>query len=200
MRRLLVLALFVGLGILLYQHYFKSPPPGILAPNAPVQRDMEASRTLHRNGYTITRLADFEIEARVIHRKSYVDEQDGELAPVDLALGWGDMSDTRVLDQLSISQNSRFYFYRWPNEPPIPEQAIIAQSANMHMIPANDAIETALLKIKQDQLVRIAGYLVKAQTRDGRTLVSSLTRDDTGAGSCEIIWVESVEVLPLPKS
>lgn len=198
MRRLVVLAILLGLGTLLYQQLFKSLPPGVMAPNVPVQHLLESSRLLHRNGYTITRLADFEVEARVISRKSYVGEAEGDLAPVDLAMGWGDMSDTRVLDQLRISQNSRFYFYQWPHEPPIPEQDIITQSANMHMIPANDTIEAALLKIKKDQLVKIGGYLVKAEAKDGRSWVSSLSRSDTGAGSCEIIWVESVEVLPLP--
>lgn len=68
--------------------------------------------------YELEALANFDIEARVLSKENYYADRESELVPVDLALGWGAMSDSSVLEKLSISQSGRFYFYRWKNEPP----------------------------------------------------------------------------------
>jgi hypothetical protein len=62
----------------------------------------------------------------------------------------------------------------------------------MHLIPANGAVENGLGKIRQGQIVRLRGYLVRVDASDGWHWASSLTRDDVGAGACELIWVEDV--------
>jgi hypothetical protein len=64
-------------------------------------------------------------------------------------------------------------------------------SANEHCIPATPEIKKALLKIKKYDLVTIKGYLVSAKKKNW-SWVSSLTRRDTGANSCELIWVTEV--------
>jgi hypothetical protein len=43
--------------------------------------------------------------------------------------------------------------------------------------------------------VRLSGYLVEVLGDDGWRWVSSLTREDTGTGACEVIWVEQIELL-----
>jgi hypothetical protein len=43
--------------------------------------------------------------------------------------------------------------------------------------------------------VIVRGYLVEARGADGWRWRSSLTREDTGAGACELIWVESVSTI-----
>ena len=57
------------------------------------------------------------------------------LVPVDLALGWGRMSDSDVLDKVYISQSGRFYLWQ-ARCVLIPEREIIESSANMHLIAA----------------------------------------------------------------
>ena len=64
------------------------------------------------------------------------------------------------------------------------------------MIPANDKIEKKLKKLDRDDLIYLEGYLVKIDRPDGWHWQSSLTRDDTGAGACEVIWVDYLEVNP----
>ncbi len=44
-------------------------------------------------------------------------------------------------------------------------------------------------------MIRLTGYLVQVHGRDGYRWASSLSRADTGVGSCEVIWVESLEWL-----
>ena len=43
--------------------------------------------------------------------------------------------------------------------------------------------------------VRIDGWLVEAKAGDGWHWRSSLTRKDTGAGACEVIFVRELQVL-----
>ena len=85
--------------------------PGVLAPEAPVQTDADDTEPFGHNGYRIRPLADFTIKARVLGREDYRFDREAELAPIDLALGWGPMSDETVLDELDISQSGRWY--RW---------------------------------------------------------------------------------------
>jgi hypothetical protein len=65
----------------------------------------------------------------------------------------------------------------------------------MHMIAADAKVGKALQSIKAGDIVRLQGCLVEAKTAEGWRWKSSLTRDDTGRGACELVLVQSVEVL-----
>jgi len=170
-----------------------SRPPGVLAPDEPVQREAYANSTREKNGYRISPLASFEIRARVIATERYWFDRGSDLSPVDLVLGWGVMSDSTVLKQISMSQDGRFYSW-WVNTFPMPRAIIESHSANMHMIPANDEIERQLKSIRVGNMVHLKGFLVEVTGKDGFRWKSSLTRTDTGGGACELILVESLYV------
>lgn len=141
--------------------------------------------------YTITPLADFSIEARVLAKEAYHLDRGASLSPMDLALGWGPMSDSNILNQIRISQSNRFYYWHVDHFP-IPREAIETNSANMHMIPADDTVEAQLSDVRVGQLIKIEGYLVQANAKDGFYWKSSLTRQDTGAGACELVFVKKL--------
>jgi len=171
-------------------------PPGVLVAHAPYQGDIgRLPKKMEKPGYVIEPLARFSIEARVLRAEHYYLDRGADLAPVDLALGWGTMSDTAVIEKLKITQGGRFY--RW--EPlervlPIPRRDIETQSANMHMVPADDDVARLLKGARRGHIVKLSGYLIEARAPDGWRQRSSLTRNDTGAGACEIIWVERIEL------
>ena len=168
-------------------------PPGVLVATKPVQAELGGkSVPFQKEDYTLTPLARFEIEARVLARENYRFDRGADLSPVDLALGWGPMSDSAVLDTIDISQRGRFYY--WSTDRfRIPRRVIETHSANMHLIPADGVIENQLDRVRPGHLVRLQGYLVEARANDGFRWRSSLTRDDTGNGACELIWVEQIE-------
>jgi hypothetical protein len=141
---------------------------------------------------TLTPLAGFSIDARVLSRREYRSDREADLSPVDLALGWGRMREDAVLSQLDITQSARWYRYRYGGTPPIPPSEIDRSAANMHMIPGSHEIAAVLDDIEAGQRVRIDGWLVEAQAPDGWRWRSSTTRDDTGQGACELVYVCAV--------
>ena len=166
---------------------------GEIAPNIPQQRNLASADAQNINGYQLTPLAKFSIEARVLASKSYSFGREATLSPVDLALGWGPMSDEAVLNKIDISQSNRFYFWH-VDAFPIPREEIETHSANMHMIPADGNIEQTLKSVRVGQVINIEGYLIEAKSADGWRWKSSLTRNDTGGGACEVMLVKSIYV------
>jgi hypothetical protein len=59
----------------------------------------------------------------------------------------------------------------------------------MHLIPTSSVLAEKMKNIRAGQIVRIVGQLVEARAPDGWRWTSSLTRNDTGAGACELIRV-----------
>lgn len=168
-------------------------PPAVGKGNAPLQSDVPDSlRPFTLAAATLKPLAGFSVDARVLSREDYRMGREAELSPTDLALGWERMREDQVISQLSISQSSRWYSYRWEQEPPLPPQEIATSSANMHMIPADAAVADALDAIRKGDNVRIDGWLIEASAPDGWRWRSWTTREDTGGGACEVIYVCSI--------
>jgi hypothetical protein len=167
--------------------------PGVLAPDPPEQLPPGDPRSFQHLGYLLEPLADFRLRARVLGARSYRFDRESDLSPLDLALGWGRMSDSEVLAGFRFSQSGRWYHYK-TDDWPIPRREVISHSANMHMIPASPEVEDRLGDLAEGSVVSITGQLVAAEGSDGWTWRSSLSRTDRGARSCELIWVESIEI------
>ena len=195
--KLIAFIALVGYGC--YQYFSQQPVSrgaGVVATQQPSQQPMQNSsdkQAFNHNGYQITPLDDFSIEARVLAAKDYNFGREADLSPVDLALGWGSMSDEAVLKDIKISQSNRFYFWRVESFP-IPRKDIETQSANMHMIPADSQVERTLKSVRPGQVVKLTGYLIEAKADDGWRWKSSLTRNDTGNGACEVVFVKTLSV------
>ena len=166
--------------------------PGVLVPETPRQTDPGEAAPFRVDGFVLTPRADFRIRARVLSRENYYWGDDAGRAPVDLALGWGVMSDQAVLDRIEITQGGRWYFTRYDYPAPLPDQDIIRHSGNMHMIPANDWVRDKLKSIRAGQLIQARGRLVDVDHESGFYWRTSLTRNDTGGGSCELFYVEQI--------
>ncbi len=192
-----LIVLFIGLWCVAFGIYFFWPEtvirhdPGVLVKDEPLQRPTSAP-AWEKDDYTITPLAEFEAKALILHLKRYRSGRESDLSPIDLALGWGPMSDQSVVDRLEISQSGRWYQYQ-ARVLPLPQKVIAASSCNMHMIPADKSVEDALDDLHQGDVVSFSGYLVEIKASDGFRWKSSLTRTDEGNGACEIVWVKRIK-------
>lgn len=168
---------------------------GIVAPHAPIQTALTGSMgVIEKAGFDLTPMANIDIEARVLSREVYHFDSVAALAPVDLALGWGAMSDSEVLKSIHLRQGGRFLY--WSTEHfPVPREVIETSSTNAHMIPATPEIEARLKAIRAGEVVHFSGVLVNAyRPTDGRSWKTSLSRSDTGDGACELVYVTRLEV------
>jgi hypothetical protein len=154
-------------------------------PPAPIERDV----------FHLKPLAHFALDARLLHRKVYRWDRQSKLAPVDLAVGWGPMSDQSVIDRLNITQSMRFFWYEYQQPPPIAKEEIVCHGTNLHIIPATSAIASLCKSLRIGALIHLSGELVEATGPDIGTWRSSLSRTDSGNGACELVWVEELSPL-----
>jgi hypothetical protein len=168
--------------------------PGEVAAADPLQSELEAPQILTRGDFQVIPQAQFSAEVRVLSRERYRLGPLADVAPLDIAVGWGPMSDSAVLAGVDISQSGRFYFWHYDDEPPIPPQAIVSHSANWHLVPANDIVWHKLSGLRVGDVVKLEGMLMNLENPELGMMTTSLRRDDSGAGACEIIYVEKASI------
>lgn len=170
--------------------------PDMIAPHEPVQENLGSRHapSFQLKDYSIQAQARYRIEARLLSREPYRFGREADLSPVDFALGWGPMSANSLLEQMSITQSGRFYRLRWDSLTVRPA-VVMQHSANTHIIPADRSVARQIDKMRPGQVVSLSGYLVNVTAPDGWRWNSSLTRNDTGAGACELFWVELAQVI-----
>lgn len=161
---------------------------------APVQEPLDGAASFKVKDYTLTPRATYRMEGKLLSKRRYRFAAHAGLVPWDFAMGWDGMSREETLSQLKIEQSNRFYFYAWEGTPPIPVPEIVRSSANMHLIPANDTVSRALGRARPGDAVSLNGRLVDLADGKGGTLSTSLTREDSGPGACEVMWVEDVTI------
>lgn len=171
------------------------PPPGLADGEQPVQSEVPRTMSPFRLGAaTVSPLAGFSVQARVLSRENYSLGAEAVYSPTDLALGWGPMATPGLAKQLHVTQGGRWYRYEWGREgPPIAAAQIASHSANMHMVPSDASVARALARIDPGDVVRVNGWLIRIDGDNGWHWQSSLSRDDTGAGACELVYVCSIE-------
>lgn len=198
-RELVLSGLVIAGGVLvwIYDRGEIAHPPGVLVPGVPAQTLSTGARAFQISGHRLTPLATYRISARVLNVRRYTSDALSALSPVDLALGWRDMSDTALISTLRIDQFNRFF---WLTSDRPFGRAVMDHSANVHIIPANDEVRAAVLDLRPGALVTLSGKLVRIDAADGRTWTSSLTRTDSGPGGCEILYVERVAPYPGPST
>ncbi|MNC17949.1 hypothetical protein D3C75_658420 [compost metagenome] len=166
------------------------------SPQTPQVSGDLAGGQLQLGNHRLQALQPFQLEeALVLGREDYRFDRGAQVSPTDLALGWGPMADLGISRQIEIRQSNRWYYW-WADELPIPRREIERHSANMHMIPASAAVAATLDRLQEGARIRLSGQLVRVDGDDGFRWVSSLSREDTGSGACELVWVEELAVLP----
>ncbi|WP_433847700.1 hypothetical protein [Acinetobacter proteolyticus] len=170
--------LVIALGWMLWTKWIKPTP--------------DISQITTQQGVQVVALENYEGSFRVLSREDYHLGREAEFSPMDIAVGWGEMANPQVYKQIDISQSNRWYRWSVDHEPPIPLRQIATHSANMHLVPANATIAAQMKKIEQDDLVYLKGSLIEIQAQDGWRWKSSLSREDTGNGACELMRVDQI--------
>ena len=133
-----------------------------------------------------------------------------DVALIDYGIVWGDLVDKNLIKEHFTFKSkktlgeARQLSYHWTN---IPQSSsyVGTHVAHTHIIPANDNVMGALLKVKKYDIVRLDGYLVDLYNprTSQRYAMTSLSRSDTnatsrghnqGGGACEVMYVARVQI------
>ncbi len=196
--RWMILLLLLLLIVLAFRDWASRPvvqAEGLRLSQIPRQVDLQQAEIRQLGEFSLQPRARFDVQARVLSAERYRLGLSADLAPLDLALGWGLMSDQAIIDQIQVSQGSRWYILRWQLSAPADERSIMQSSGNMHIIPADEEVRDLAFSLRTGEFVELSGYLVDAHGPGGFRWSSSLSRDDTGGGSCELFLVQSIRRL-----
>ncbi len=167
----------------------------------PTQMPYKADETITmqvKNGYfTITPVAEYKISGVVVGKGTYSSDWDGEIAPVDLAIAWGKLADPESNRYVTYIQGYRWYFYQYKPGSPFDHSYILSHASNNHIIPANENIRRAVKAVKRKNKVVLEGFLVNLKgiyKERPVTWNTSLSRIDSGGGSCELFYVWKVRI------
>ena len=172
--------------------------------SAPLQRETSAKPfdfEYSDSSYTIEPLAEYDIYGLVVTHNDpsgwgdiYHDDSSVDFR--DLCLMWGANLNSVIFD------NFEFWSEPWTcNARTYSEAAVQAfdQSAlgNNHLLSADDAVRRTINSVRIGDQIHLTGLLINyyppGMSEYGRR--SSLTRDDTGNGACEVLYVKSAEIL-----
>jgi hypothetical protein len=154
--------------------------------------------SIQASGYDIdiSPVAEYCLSALVLGRRNYGSGWNAAISPCDLAVAWGKMVLTGLHRRVSWSQSGRWYYWRYREDFPFDNAFIARYTANVHAIPANDNLRSALLRIGTGDTIALSGYLVKVNATKGSShhwWNSSLSRNDTGDGSCEVMYITEIK-------
>jgi len=149
------------------------------------------------NQFTLTPVAEYRLSGMVVSRETYSDDWNAKVSPIDLAIVWGKLAAPEYDQYMNYDQSNRWYFYKWKAEKPFDDSYVISHSSNNHIIPGNKNIAMAVKAIKRKEKVTLEGVLVNlGGTVKGEQVTwnTSLSRKDTGNGSCELFYVTKVRI------
>jgi hypothetical protein len=152
--------------------------------------------------YTITPRATYDISGLVVSRHRgdalfniYHKADPGNIE--DVCVVWGEAITNGSYRKVSYKSEEFTCYYSWSGivTPPFNPEKI----ANNHLIPANDTVADRIRAIRIGDQIRMKGLLVDYKVSSGgREILSrrtSLTRNDTGNGACEILYVTDLYVV-----
>ncbi len=170
----------------------------------PVQESLPAREKIRvklKAGFVdLVPVARYRIAAVVASKRKYTEGWGAAVMPFDLALVWGRLTDPDIAKRLQIKHdNTRLAWFRIKgDDAPVSFEYAMSHGSNNHLIPATGNLFRAIDRdVGVKDRVEIEGYLVNGEGLvEGQAirLKTSLTREDSDRGACEILYVTSLRI------
>lgn len=189
-------------------HGVREIDPAVLA--QPVQSELADPSVIKftRNDYAyeLTPLFRYDIRGVVVHKLNYsafTIYKSEKTFPVDLCLVWGTNAKRKLFREkgVSFSQDCRWCWAQWRSDVGFNSNEL----SNNHLVINDPKLEKKIKGFHVGDQVRLVGKLVNVKAKlvgkAGRydsseiTWQTSTNRTDSGAGACEVIFVEEAWVL-----
>lgn len=153
--------------------------------------------------YSVAPVADYEITGLVVSRHDADTWWDwihaasnDHLNVVDLCMVWGANAASGAYEKISFS-SGQFVCYYQSRDMEALAPANVRALSNNHLLTENTDVARRLRNVRVGDQVRLEGQLVSYSHNAGFAFTrgTSTTRDDTGNGACETLFVRELEVL-----
>ncbi len=189
--------------------------------NNPIQINLNGKDYIKVNGevgiYVLKLQAEYSISGLVVAKNSnfwlrgLMRNKFDDVCLLDLGIVWGDLA----VDKRLLYKNIKFKSVKTLGEMrqlqpkckkhyckdfPWSMNYFNTHLSHTHLIPANSNVMSALLTIKENDIVKLDGYLVDIYTDKSEVIAkTSLSRTDTnptsrGYGACEDMYVTKVQI------
>lgn len=157
-----------------------------------------------QNGYayTVSPVAEYEIWGMVVsshYAGSFLDvahERAKDYLNIkDLCLLWGKNLETGAFRKLKFWNRDFTCYYSW-TEPESGRAFSPAHISNNHLITADRSLRRTIRSVRRGDQVHFSGWLA-AYGHKGTAAMrgTSTTRNDTGGGACETVYVNQFEII-----
>lgn len=158
-----------------------------------------------RDGYRyhLMPICDYEINGLVVGKMDYrffsIDRNDS-VFPIDICIIWGDNVARKLYKNsaVSFSQDCRWCWAQWSAG----AKVNLGELSNNHLLINDKEILRQAKDILRGDQIKIRGLLVnviaepeKELGLSARAWNTSISRIDNGAGACEVIYVQNMEIL-----
>ena len=153
--------------------------------------------------YRVAPVADYEISGLVVSRHDAAAWWDwihrasnDHLNVVDFCMVWGANAADGAYEKMSFS-SGQFVCYIETDDATAAQPQYIRALSNNHLLTEDAAIARQLRKVRIGDQIRISGQLASYSHDAGFAFTrgTSTTRDDSGNGACETVFVRGVDVL-----
>lgn len=155
--------------------------------------------------YTASPSYDYTITGIVVSKQDYEPQETDVTLPMryDICMVWGKNATSGIYlsPDVSFSQNQRFCNFNYSGSLDFNK----AELSNNHIVTTDQAILDKIKMIRRGDEISITGYLINMNAMPNSSAVydstkvtkwdTSITRTDTGAGACEVIYVKSLDIL-----
>lgn len=154
--------------------------------------------------YNLHPVADYTLKGVVVSQhntKSFTDisHEFDSINTKDLCLVWGENISNKSYRKVRFSSGDFTCYWRWnkPIDPPF----VNSSGSNNHIIPATKEIKNSIDAIGIGDQIELTGKLVSYKITDNETgkilgeRGTSTTREDTGNGACEVVYVTNAKIL-----
>jgi hypothetical protein len=168
----------------------------------PIERETFKTQ-VNGQEYTITPKYDYELQGVVVsyhdadsfldiwHHKRWQDF----LNQRDLCVIWGENVESGVYKNMEFSNDSWTCWASWSDSATGSLFKMDALSNN-HLLVESDAVESALSASEPGDHIRFKGMLAEYENKaNGFNRGTSATREDTGNGACETVYLTEFEVV-----
>jgi hypothetical protein len=121
-----------------------------------------------------------DVTARVLARQDYPRTGTGEAFPTDLVLGWGAMSDNRVIDHVGIHLADRGLTVTPDEAAGIPARAARALTMVLAVYSDFQPHAAALDALRVGDVIHLYGWQLKVKRADGSTWSGGSGREEIG--------------------